>query len=111
MKDRGVPNSDMIKCNNLHVVSQPPVEGKSSKQQRISSLKNNCSLFSRLYIASQDSDGDLDQFFQNENQPCPPSLSQMSSLRRGTKSDLLSCLERLYTHDKEFKTSVYTANV
>ena len=73
--------------------SRPPIKGKSTKQHQISSLKNNCSLFSRLYIAAQVRDGDLDQFFQHENQPCPPSLSQMGSLRGGTKSDLLICLQ------------------
>ena len=47
-----IPIYDTIKRNNLHLFSRPPVKGKSSKQQQISSLKNNCSLFSRLYIAS-----------------------------------------------------------
>ena len=88
-----IPISDTIKCNNLHLFSRPPVKGKSSKQQRISSLKRNCSLFSRLCIASQVPDGDLDQFFQHENQPCQPSLSQMGALRGGTKSDLLCGLQ------------------
>ncbi len=74
------PISDTIKRNNLHLFSLPPVKGNSSKQQQISSLKNNCSLFSRLYIASQVRDGDLCEFFQHENQPCPPSLSQMGVL-------------------------------
>ena len=90
-----MPISDSIKCNNLHLFSRPLVKGKSNKQQQIPSLKNNCSLFSRLYIPSQVHDGDLDQLFQHENQPCPPSLSQMGALRGGTKSDLLSCLQDL----------------
>ena len=88
-----MPIYDTIKRNNLHLFSRPPIKGKSTKQHQISSLKNNCSLFSRLYIAAQVRDGDLDQFFQHENQPCPPSLSQMGSLRGGTKSDLLICLQ------------------
>ncbi len=53
------PISDTIKRNNLHLFSRPPVKGNSSKQQQISSLKSNCSLFSRLYMASQVRDGDL----------------------------------------------------
>ena len=88
-----MPIYDTIKRNNLHLFSRPPIKGKSTMQHQISSLKNNCSLFSRLYIATQVRDGDLDQFFQHENQPCPPSLSQMGSLRGGTKSDLLICLQ------------------
>ena len=87
---------DPIKRNNLHLFSQPPLKGKSNKhKQQISSLKNNYSLFSRLYIASQVHNGDLDEFFQHLNQPCLPSLSQMGVLRGGTKSDLLNCLQDL----------------
>lgn len=38
--------------------------------------------------------GDLDEFFQHEDQACTLSLSQMGSLRTGTKSDLMPCLEK-----------------
>ena len=47
-------------------------------------------MFSRLYIACQSRDGNLDDFFQHENQP---SLSNLGKLRQGNKADLLSCLE------------------
>ena len=90
-----VPITDPIKRNKLHLFSRPPVREKSRKQLQMSSLKNDCSLFSRLYIASQIRHGDLDEFFQHENQACPPSLSQMGGLRTGTKSDLMPCLENL----------------
>ncbi|KAG0717130.1 hypothetical protein GWK47_008210 [Chionoecetes opilio] len=63
-----VPITDPIKRNNLHLFSRPPVREKSRKQLQMSSLKNDCSLFSRLYIASQIRHGDLDEFFQHENQ-------------------------------------------
>ena len=53
-----VPISDPIKRNNLHLFSQPPIREKSSKQLQLLSLKSNCSLFSRLYIASQTHNGD-----------------------------------------------------
>ena len=89
---QSTPILDPIKCNNLHLFSQPPLKGKSNKQQQVSSLKNNCSLFSRLYIASQVHDGDLDELFQHE---MILMLSQMGVLRGGTKSDLLNCLQDL----------------
>ena len=47
-----------------------------------------------LYIVSQIRSGDLDQFFQHENQAYPPALSQMGKLRIGTKSDLVGFLEQ-----------------
>ena len=55
-------------------------------------LKEDCSLFSRLYIACQIRDGNLEDFFKYENQPWPPSLSQLGQLRGGQKADLLKCL-------------------
>ena len=73
----------------------------------MSSLKNDCSLFSRLYIASQTRHGDLDAFFQHENQACPPSLSQMGGLRTGTKSELMPCLVKLVPVKEDLSTPEY----
>ena len=89
------PITDPIKRNNLLLFSRPPVREKSRAQLQRSSLNNSCSLFSRLYTASQIRSGDLGQFFQHENQAYPPALSQMGKLRTGTKSDLVGCLEHL----------------
>jgi len=72
----------------------------SSSNLKLSELKTDCELFSRLYIACQTRDGDLAEFFKFENQPYPPSLSQGGNLRSGTKSDLLDCFSALYSsHD------------
>ena len=68
------------------------------------SLKNDCTLFSRLYIACQTRDGDLKEFFKHENQSYPPSLSVHGSLRLGKKSDLLGCLEDLAETSVEAET-------
>ena len=67
----------------------------------ITSLKSDCALFSRLYIACQTRDGDLDNFFNHENHVYPPSLSQLGKLRFGTKADLTDCLEKLCTSKGE----------
>ena len=56
-------------------------------------LKEDCALFSRLYIASQNRNGDLDDFFKYENQPWPPSLVQAGNLHAGQKADLIKCVE------------------
>jgi len=84
-----------IKKNNLALFSRPPVREKTKSQLQLASLKNDCSLFSRLYVASQVRNGNLDKFFKHENQAYPPALSQNGKLRTGTKSDLVSCLEEL----------------
>ncbi len=61
---------DPIPRNNLSLFSQPVVREKSRVQQQIKSLKSDCSLFSRLYIASQLREGDIEEFFAHENQAC-----------------------------------------
>ncbi len=96
--------ADLIKRNNLHLFSRPPVHKKSSKQLQLLSLKNNCSLFSRLYIASQTRNGDLDDFFSHENQACPPVLAKNGSIRE----ELLHCLEELASLEKSFSGSSYS---
>lgn len=57
-------------------------------------LKEDCALFGRLYVACQNRDGNIEEFFTYENQPWPPSLSQMGKLRSGNKSDLVKCLPK-----------------
>ena len=67
---------------------------KSAKHQsQVAMLKKNCQLFSRLYIACQVQDGNLDEFFSQENETFPPSLSKDGMLHTGNKSDLLSSLD------------------
>ena len=73
-------------CN--HQPSKP----LSKQKMQVTSLKNDCNLFSRLYIACQTRLGDLETFFMHENQAAPPSLPLGGKLRIGTKADLLDCL-------------------
>ena len=46
------------KRNKLALFRCPPVKEHSKSQQQLSSLKNDCSIFSRLYVASQIRDGE-----------------------------------------------------
>ena len=62
--DQVRPISDPIKRNNIPLfTTTTPRRVKFISQQQVSSLKNDCSLFSRLYLASQIRNGDLDDFF------------------------------------------------
>ena len=62
----------------------------SKIRQRVTSLKQDCHLFSSLYVSSQSREGDLDQFFFLENHAYPPALSVYGELRNSdTKSDIL----------------------
>ena len=95
------PISDPMKKNNLPLFSRPPVREKTKSQLQVTSLRNDCSLFSRLYIASQVRIGNLDEFFEHENQAYQPALTQNGKLRGGSKSDLVGCLEDSVTSQEK----------
>ena len=71
-----------------------------------SSLKTDRNLFSRLYVASQFRDGNLDELFSHENQPCPPSPSDRGKLKLDTKSDIVRCLEYAIEEQDDITPSV-----
>ena len=63
-------------------------------------LKQNCSLFSQLYISYRVRQGNIDDFFTHENLSYPPSISCFGNLRSGQKSDLLKSVEKLCTNSE-----------
>ena len=91
------PISDPIKKNNLPLFSRAPVREKTKSQLQVTTLRNDCSLFSWLHVASQVRNENLDEFFEHENQSYPPALTKNGTLRSGSKSDLVRCLEDLVT--------------
>ena len=84
--------TDAIKKNNLPTLNTREKKVVSKDKAKITVLKEDCALFSRLYIGCQNRDGNLEDFFKFENQPWPPSPLQMGQLRGGTKADLVKCL-------------------
>ena len=56
---------------------------------RLTELKNDRALFSRLYIVSQTREGDVDEFFRHENQSNPPSLATGGQMRQDDEHSLL----------------------
>ena len=71
----------------------PHKSQRTTSSGLVSSLKRDLSIFSRLFVASQFRDGNLNEYFSHKNQPCPPSLSARGKLKLGTKSDIVRCLE------------------
>ena len=62
---------------------------------KIPNLNNDVNLFSRMYIACQARESDMDSFFTYENHPWPPSLASNGIMHSTNKSDLMSCLESI----------------
>ena len=77
----------------------PPSKVASKTKQQLSSTRNDCLPFSRLYISCQTREGNLDEFFQHKNQSCPPSLSQDGKLRLPQKKSELA--ERLQSRTQQ----------
>ena len=88
--DGSKPVTDTLKKNNLPTLSTPTKKAVSKDKAKVQVLREDCSLFSRLYIACQNRDGNLEDFFTYENQPWPPSLSELGQLRGGVKADQCS---------------------
>ena len=90
-------NYDHIKRNKLPLYRSTNKVVVSKIRRRVASLKQDCHLFSSLYVACQSREGDLQQFFSHENHAYGPALSAYGELRNSdTKSDIL----------KEFATHV-----
>ena len=70
-------------------------------------VKEDCQLFSKLFISCQSRECDLQEFFQHENQPYPTALSDGGKLYACQKSQLTSILETYITcPEKEPDTEV-----
>ena len=86
---------DPIKRNSLALFKRNKYKATSKEEKKIKVLQNNVALFGQLYISMQNRDGDLEEFFAQEIQSFPPSLSDFGKLHLpGNKSDLLQCLEQ-----------------
>ena len=57
--------TDPLHKNKLPLFSRKKAASKQKTQ--VAALKDDCALFSRLYIACQSRDGNLEEFFKHEN--------------------------------------------
>lgn len=87
------PFFDAIPKNNIPLFSSISEKRSTKCATKISNLNSDVNLFSRLYIASQTRESDMDNFFAHENHPWPPSLASNGIMHSTCKSDLIQCLE------------------
>ena len=62
------PITEPLHKNRLPLFSRQSAKPKARHKRQIALFKNDCTLFSRLYISCQSRDRNLDQFFTHENQ-------------------------------------------
>ena len=65
------PLSDIVSKNKLASFSTHQAKQRSRSKEQVASLKTNCTLFSRTYMACQARQCNLDSFFEHGNQACP----------------------------------------
>ena len=82
--------SHIVKKNKLPLFKTPHEKPKL----QFASLKTNCTLFAQTCIACQARQGNLVIFFEHENQPSPPSISEMGQLRQGSKYNVLDYITK-----------------
>ncbi|CAB3986014.1 Hypothetical predicted protein [Paramuricea clavata] len=91
-KKDSVPISDTIKRNYMFTFANLPDLKRKGKKDNCTQ-KQNMTLITQLVLSLQSCpDADMMDFFHFENQREPPSLADQGSLRAGTKSDVLECL-------------------
>ena len=86
--ERTVPG--VMEKNNIHYIH---TSARATSSGLVSSLKSNRNLCSRLFVASQFRDGNVNDYFPHKYQTCPPLLTARGKLKLGTKSDTVRCLE------------------
>ena len=86
---------DTICKNNMPLFKSHSKNPSSKTQTKLTNMKNDVQLFSRMYISCQARDQDLDTFFEHENHAWPPSLDENNIMYHGNKAELLGCLEVL----------------
>ena len=83
--EQTTPISEPIKKIKLSLFSRPSQREKSKTSLQVSSLKSDCSLFSRLYIACQSRDGNLQDFLNMKIRHVPHFYLSLASSDREPK--------------------------
>lgn len=89
------PLYETVPKNNLQLFKYGERKVPSKMKSKLSNMKGDLQLFSRMYISCQARNGDMDVFSQQENHSWPLSLGENNMMRLGEKADLLKCLEPL----------------
>ena len=90
--------NDTIPKNSLPLFDTALDNTEKKSRSKVTNLKTDVQLFSRMYLSCQAREGDMDAFFKHENHAWPPSLASNNTIHQTSKSDLLPCLESLITN-------------
>eukprot|EP00112_Aurelia_sp_Birch-Aquarium-sp1_P007725 Seg1843.10 transcript_id=Seg1843.10/GoldUCD/mRNA.D3Y31 product="hypothetical protein" protein_id=Seg1843.10/GoldUCD/D3Y31 len=83
-----------IKKNKLPLFRLENSVATMMSREKVSPLKQDCNLYTSLYVACQKRESDLDDFFSHENHSYPTALSVYGEIRHSTKSDCANLLTK-----------------
>ena len=89
--DKSIGLEDKIQRNKNKIFTTQVTKKFNNGKMKLVEARQEIQLFSRLYIACQTRDSELNEFFSHENHAYPPALSLGGEIRKGNKSDLLTC--------------------
>jgi len=93
LNKRSNPITDTLQRCNLPLFGTPEKRQSSKTSNQVADLNSDCRLFSRLHIACQAREGNLEELFKHENSSSLLALSRNEKKCRGQKSDLITCIE------------------
>ena len=86
---------ETIKRNKLSLYKNTNTVVISKTQKNVASLKQDYQLYSNFYVACQNREGDLEEFFAYENHAYPRSLSIYGKMRSTDKSDTINIFKNI----------------
>lgn len=108
---------ERIKQSQLRLFKIVPDKSINKDKMRLSSANADSNLFCRLFIACESREGNIDEFFNHENNINPPSISEFGKLRKltGGQDEMVKCFYRSNTlenpaADMEMGSSVLVVN-
>ena len=93
IKEEELPITDTLQWCNLPLFGSPEKRQSSKTSNQVANLNSACRLFSRLHIACQAREVNLEELFKHENSSSLLALSCNEKMRTGQKSDLITCIE------------------
>lgn len=90
---------ERIKQSQLRIFKILPEKSINKDKMKLSSANADSNLFCKLFIACESREGNIDEFFNHENNMNPPSISEFGKIRQltGGSDEMIKCLYKSNT--------------
>ncbi|KAL8616927.1 hypothetical protein ACOMHN_041846 [Nucella lapillus] len=106
------PLSDVIPRTNVYTFANRPPADLKRGRDKLGSARANAALTTKMFMSLlARPESDMAEFFKHENRREPPSLTQDSKLRMGTKSVVVTCLPSMPDPGRSIEAKEATVRV